>query len=76
MSDEDRGFLFGVIVTSMLWSLIIGFFGILYEGEQTSQVTYQDCLEDEVWAWQHNGGDFPNDVEWGCVPIDNLLVLE
>lgn len=32
--------------------------------------TYGACLEDEVLAYS---GDFPSDVEWSCVPLDDLI---
>lgn len=38
-----------------------------------SHHSYRDCPEDAVWAWQQNGGDFPDHVKWDCVALDDLV---
>jgi len=79
MSETDKGFAIGVFTTTVIWTLIAGFFFIAQDKDVVDSIItvdyadYLSCEEDEVFAWQQNGGDYPNDVKWECVPLDNLM---
>lgn len=66
----------------VLWGALFGLFSgmvILFSGVALGVATADldpDCMEDEAYAWQQNGGYFPDSVTWACVPLDNLITLD
>ena len=52
---------------ALLLGIVIGMVAVLLLADFTVD---PPCHEDEVFAWF---GDYPDDVVWRCVPLDNLI---
>lgn len=60
-----------VVITIMVLTVYI--LGI-WVGTEMYGEYYTDCQEDEVWSWHMDyGADYPDDIEWECVVVDDLL---